>query len=265
MNYFQAVILGLVQGIAEFFPVSSSGHLVIFQDIFGLREMPLFFDISLHIATLLAVVIVFRKRIGGIFVSFWRLLRGKRGPEDADNLAILLPGLIATVITAAIGYAIQKFLPPEGAKIASLELLVTAAVLAGTAFLKPGTGEYRSMTLGQGAVIGLAQGFGVFSGISRSGMTIAAGMAVGMRRDRAGEFSFLLSIPAILGAFILTLKDAAAVESSVELGPLAVAFVTAFLSGLLALSLLVKVIKNGKIAWFAAYLVPVGLAGLLFF
>jgi undecaprenyl-diphosphatase len=265
MNYAQAIILGLVQGIAEFFPVSSSGHLVIFKNLFGLGEIPMFFDIGLHIATLFAVLIVFRKRIGGIFVSFWRLLRRKNGPDDADNLAILLPGLVATLITAVIGYAIQKFLPPEGAKIASLELLVTATILIGTAFLRPGKGEYKSMTIGQGALIGLAQGFGVFSGISRSGMTISAGMALGMRRDMAGEFSFLLSIPAILGAFALTLKDAAAVQSSIDAGPLAVAFVTAFASGLFALSLLVKVVKNGKIAWFAAYLVPVGIVGLLFF
>ena len=262
MNYLQAVVLGLVQGIAEFFPISSSGHLVIFRDLFGLGEIPLFFDISLHIATLFAVCLIFRARIAGIAVSLWRLVRGKKTDADAENLALILPLLLATVITGVMGFAIEYFLPAEGARIASFELLLTAIILAATAFIKPGQGDYRRLGLGSASVIGFAQGLGVFSGISRSGMTIAAAMAVGMRRDLAGEFSFLLSIPAILGAFLLTLKDAAEVSEAIAPGPLAVAFVTAFLSGIVALSTLVKVIKKGKLAWFAVYLVPVGLAGL---
>lgn len=261
MNYVQAAILGLVQGLAEFLPVSSSGHLVIFKDILGLAEVPFAFDITLHMATLVAVLIVFRRRIGAMLAALWRWLRGKAAADDPD-LALIPPLLIATAVTAIMGFAIEKFVPAEGAKAASAELLVTAAVLAATAFVKEGSRGPTAIGAGRALFIGAAQGLGVFSGISRSGFTIAAGMAAGLKRDLAGEFSFLLSIPAILGAFVLTLKDAPEVAQAVDAGPLALSALVAFASGLVALTLLLKLIRRGRIAWFAAYLVPVGLAGL---
>ncbi len=262
MNYLQAVILGLVQGIAEFFPVSSSGHLVIFRDLFGISEIPLLFDIILHLATLLAVLIVFRTRIAGILNSFWRLLFRRNDQTDAENLSIIVPLLLATVVTAVIGFSIEKFLPPEGARIASAELIITAFVLLGTAFLGKGTKGFGEISPVRGLFIGIAQGLGVFSGISRSGMTIAAGMTAGLKREVAAEFSFILSIPAILGAFILTLKDASTVAESIQAGPLAVSFIVSFVSGLFALTTLVKIVKHGKLSWFSAYLIPVGILGL---
>lgn len=264
MSYVQAAILGLVQGLAEFLPVSSSGHLVIFKDILGLGEVPFAFDITLHMATLVAVLLVFRARIGAMFAALWRWLRGKAAKDDPD-LALIPPLLIATLVTAVMGFAIEKLVPAEGAKAASAELLVTAAVLAATGFLKEGTRGPTGIGPLRALGIGVAQGLGVFSGISRSGFTIAAGMAAGLRRDLAGEFSFLLSIPAILGAFLLTLKDAPEVAQAVEAGPLAFSALVAFASGLAALTLLLRVIRKGRIAWFAVYLVPVGLAGLFLF
>lgn len=262
MNMLQAVILGLVQGLAEFLPVSSSGHLVLFKDVLGLTEVPLLFDIVLHLATLCAVCLVFRRRIGGIFVSIARFLARKQGEADADNLGLVVPALLATLVTGVMGVAISKLLPVEGTTLVSIELLVTAAVLAASAFLKPGTKGYRQLGPVDGLVTGFAQGLGVFSGISRSGFTITAGLARGMKREEAGEFSFLLSIPAILGAFLVELDDAGALMSSVDPLPLAVAALVAFVSGVLALSLLMRIVKKGKLAWFAAYLVPVGLIGL---
>lgn len=261
MTYLQAAVLGLVQGLAEFLPVSSSGHLVIFKDILGLGEIPLAFDITLHLATLLAVLIVFRARIGAILSALWRWARGKAEKDDQD-LALVVPLILATIVTGVMGFAIQKFLPEEGARVAAAELLVTAAVLAATAFIKEGSRGPAQIGAGRALFIGFAQGLGVFSGISRSGFTIAAGMASGLRRDLAGEFSFLLSIPAILAAFVLTLKDAAGMAEGVAAGPLLFAAAVAFVSGLFALKFLLRLIKGGKIAWFALYLVAAGLAGL---
>jgi len=181
MSLIQACVLGLVQGLAEFLPVSSSGHLVLFKDLLGLSEVPLLYDVILHLATLVAVLIVFRRRILGILASLGRWIARKNGREDAGNLAIVGPLLLATVVTAAIGFGIQKVLPTEGVRLVSIELLVTAAVLAASAFLKPGAKGYADIGLGEGLAIGVAQGLGVFSGISRSGFTITAGLAAGMK------------------------------------------------------------------------------------
>jgi undecaprenyl-diphosphatase len=262
VNLIQATILGLVQGLTEFLPVSSSGHLVLFKDILGLEEVPLLFDIILHLATLVAIALVFRRRIAGILLSCWRRLRRSAGEEDAANLALVLPFLAATVLTAAMGFAIQRFLPVEGTTLVSAELLVTALVLALSGLLKPGTRDFSALGIGRGLFIGFAQGLGVFSGISRSGMTISAGLAMGLKREEAGELSFLLAIPVILGAFILDFKDLGEMGRTVQALPLAWAFALAFVSGYFALRFLMRIVKGGRIAWFAVYLVPVSLAGL---
>jgi len=262
MTILNAITLGLVQGLAEFLPVSSSGHLVLFKDILGLSEVPLLFDVVLHLATLVAVCVVFRKRIGGIFLSLARWIGKKNGEADADNLGLVIPALVATFVTGIMGLGISKLLPTESVRFVSIELLITAAVLAASAFIKPGAKEYRNLGLREGLATGFAQGLGVFSGISRSGFTITAGLATGMKREAAGEFSFLLSIPAILGAFLVEMKDAGDLAAKVELLPMVVSALVAFISGVLALTLLMRIVKKGKLAWFAAYLVPVGLAGL---
>ena len=265
MSILQSIILGLVQGLAEFLPVSSSGHLVLFKDILGLSEVPLLFDIVLHLATLLALVIVFRKRIWAILAAIGRWL-GRRGKAaDGENLAIVIPALIATAVTGVMGYAIAKFLPAEGPRAVSVELFITGLILLASAFLKPGLKGYRELGPLEALVVGIGQGLGVFSGISRSGLTISAGLAAGMKREEAGEFAFLLAIPAILGAFVFELKDASSLSMSVPGLELGIASLAAFLSGILALKLLMRIVKGGKLAWFALYLLPLGLLGFFLF
>lgn len=276
MTAAKAILLGLIQGIAEFLPISSSGHLEIFKNILGLSDVPLVFDVILHVATLLVVCIVFWKRIAGIFEALWRYIRGAKPvhakatsrakKEDAarkDNLALVVPIIVATAITGVLGYIIEKFVPQGGVRAVSVRMLITAVILGLTAIAKPGARGPREIGLGRSAAIGLAQGIGVFSGISRSGITISAGIFAGLDRKLAGEFSFLLSIPAILGALLLTLKDAGSMMASVSFGQLALAFLAAFLSGFASLKLLMKVIKSGKLYWFAPYLVVVGVLGLI--
>jgi len=277
MTAAKALLLGLIQGIAEFLPISSSGHLELFKNLLGLNEVPLLFDVILHLATLLVVVIVFWKRIVSIVEALWNFLfmkkeipakgisktQKKKDEAHAESLAFVVPILIATAITAVLGYAIEKFVPQGGTKAIAARMLIAAAILGLTAIAKPGTRGPGSIGPGRAAIIGFAQGLGVLSGLSRSGITISTGIFTGLERSTAGEFSFLLSIPAILGAFILTLKDAGAMLNSVSYAQLALAFLTAFFSGLVALKFLMKIIKGGKLFWFAPYMFVVGLLGLI--
>jgi len=277
MTAAKALLLGLIQGIAEFLPISSSGHLELSKNLLGLNEVPVLFDVILHLATLLVVLIVFWKRIVSIVEALWSFLfskketsakgvsktKKKKDEAHAESLAFVVPILIATAITAVLGYAIQKFVPMGGTKAVAARMLITAVILGFTAIAKPGTRGPALINPGRAALIGLAQGIGVFSGISRSGITISTGIFAGLDRGTAGEFSFLLSIPAILGAFILTIKDAGTLMGTVSFAQLALAFLAAFLSGLAALKILMKIVKNGKMFWFAPYLLVVGLLGLI--
>ena len=282
MTAVKALLLGLIQGIAEFLPISSSGHLELFKNILGLTEVPLLFDVILHVATLFAVVAVLWKRIEAIFLALWRFLFGKKVPnmkgltktqkkkdeESRQNLAFVLPIIIATAVTGLIGILIEKVLLENfpglrGTKLVAVNMLITAAILGLTAIIKPGERGPARISKGRAAFIGLAQGIGVFSGISRSGITISAGLFAGLNRETAGEFSFLLSIPAILGAFVLTIKDAGSMMATVSYSQLALAFVAALVSGIASLKILIKIIKSGKIYWFAPYLVLIGILGLL--
>ncbi len=263
MNTVQALVLGLFQGIAEFLPISSSGHLLIFKDIMGLSEVPALFDVVLHVATLFSILVVFRKRVGGILVSVARWALRKADDGDAENLAIVAPALIATVLTAGIGLGIEKAGFAWTPGFASGMLLVTAAILVASSFMKGDRG-YRQFGPLQGVITGIAQGIGVLPGISRSGITISAGIASGMTRDAAGEFAFLLAIPAIAGALLLELKDFGELAGMVAAPQLALGALAAFASGVVALLVLMPLVRKGKLAWFAAYLVPAGLFGLLF-
>jgi len=262
MTVFQAGILGLFQGVAEFLPISSSGHLLVFKNLMGLSEVPALFDVVLHLATLMSILLVFRKRIAGIVRSFLRLMAKKHGEEDAENLSIIVPALVATVLTAVVGLAIEQIDLSGVPRIVAGLLLVTALLLIASSRFKAGQTGYRGMTVRHGVIIGLAQGIGVFPGISRSGITISAGLASGLQRETAGEFSFLLAVPAILGALVLKLDDMAELAGTVAPLPLVVGSLVAFLAGVVSLLVLMPIVRKGKLAWFAAYLIPAGLLGL---
>jgi undecaprenyl-diphosphatase len=248
--------------VAEFLPISSSGHLLVFKDIMGLSEVPALFDVVLHLATLASILLVFRKRILGIVVSACRWLAGKSGEDDAENLAIVLPAIVATVLTAAVGLAAERVDLTGSPRIVAGLLIVTAAILVASSRFGRGTTDYRAMGLRHGVIVGLAQGIGVFPGISRSGITISAGLASGLKRETAGEFSFLLAVPAILGALALRLGDLAELTGTVAVTPLIVGCGVAFVAGVASLLLLMPLVRKGKLAWFAAYLAPAGLLGL---
>lgn len=255
MTVIQSFLLGLLQGIAEFLPISSSGHLKIAQALFGLEEVPLLFDVILHLATLLAVMIFFRKKI-------IELLCFKDKKYIVDVIA-------ATFVTGVLGIVVKKLIDDDrlSIKFTCAGLIVTAVILFVSSLVekKREPVEKKTPSLVQSLFVGLCQGIGTLPGISRSGSTIAGGLFCGLDREVAGEFSFIVSIPAILGAFLLEAKDLGEVTSTVGIVPLVVGFLTAFVSGYFALSVLMKLIKKGRLEWFAFYLVPVGIIGLFMF
>jgi undecaprenyl-diphosphatase len=194
----------------------------------------------------------------------WAARRKDVPAEDAENLALVPPALAATAVTAVVGLGIERFLPVESPRVASALLLVTAALLIASSRFR-GTRGYDRLGPGRGALIGLAQGIGVLPGISRSGITISAGLAAGLERETAGEFAFLLAVPAVAGALLLEMKDLADLGAAVGPAPLAVGFLAAFIAGIASLCQLLPLVRKGRLAWFAAYLIPAGLAGLFLF
>lgn len=262
MTILQACILGIFQGIAEFLPISSSGHLVLLRGIMGLSDVPAMFDIVLHLATLASILVIFRKRIRGILRSIMLWIRRKSDEADAENLSIVIPGMVATAITAALGLLIESIDLSPYPKIVAGLLLVTALILIASSRIKPSGLGFRGMKTGHGVIVGLAQGLGVLPGISRSGITISAGLASGLGRETAGEFSFLLAIPAILGALLLKIGDLPSLLGTVAPLPLLAGALLAFAVGIGSLLVLMPIVKQGKLAWFAVYLIPAGLLGL---
>ncbi|MGN0729782.1 undecaprenyl-diphosphate phosphatase [Treponema sp.] len=276
MSVFHGIILGVLQGIAEFLPISSSGHLIVAQNLFGLEEIPLLFDVFLHVATLLAVVLFFRKKIGELFCSFVNIFVPAKNasPEQlarkSDDAKYIAAVLLATVVTGAIGVFSSKMIPNISVKFICLGFVVTALLLVLSSVAekklsaKTAQAQDSAPSWKQGLVIGFAQGIGTLPGISRSGSTISGALFCGVKRNVAGEFSFIVSIPSILGAFILELKDLGEVSASIGAAPVVAGCIAAFVSGYAALSWLMKLIKKGRLEWFAVYLIPAGILGMIF-
>jgi len=253
MSIIQAVIAGTVQGVTEFLPVSSSGHLVLLDRFFNIAEPDIFFDICLHLGTLLAVIAYFRKEI-------LSMLRG----ENVVWILYLAVGTVPAVI-AAIFFEdrIEAFFG-DPQKVAYM-LIVTALILfAGQLSLRKGIFAARkSFTWGNTIFVGIAQALALLPGISRSGATISAGLVSGMKREMAFTYSFLLSIPAVAGAALY--KGVKNIEGAEKLmNQPAVYYVgtgAAFAVGLMCLPLLSKMIKGDKLYLFGVYCLIVGSVG----
>lgn len=264
MTVLQSIVLGAIQGVAEFLPISSSGHLAITSHFMNLSEVPLLFDILLHVSSLLAVVLVFRTRIWELFCVLGRFLIRKPRIEDARDQKMILSLILATVVTGVIGFTIKDVVKTIAPFYIACGFVVTGFVL----FF---SGRYVSSKppkepgILQGLIIGVAQGIGVIPGISRSGSTISASLFCGVDRKTAGEFSFLLSIPAILAAFIFELKDADTLLGTVSPFSLLAGMITAFVVGYLSLKFLLSLIKKGRLGLFAFYLIPAGIFFAVYF
>ncbi len=264
MTLLQAVTLGIIQGLTEFLPVSSSGHLVLFQHLFGLSQPELAFDIAVHIGTLTAVCIFFHKDISATTASLarWIFSRNFRQNTGPANPEIRLAAMIVagSVPTAIIGLGLHDI-----ADLLFSSVLLVGFMLLATGFwiwftrCKKGPGKGISgFRTWHALLIGIAQGLAIIPGISRSGATIATALYLGIDRATAVRYSFLLSIPAITGAALLSLPKTAAAGSA----SMPVILAGAASSGAVgygALSLLVFLVEKGRLAVFAPYCWAIGI------
>lgn len=250
MTWWQGMVLGVVQGLTEFLPVSSSGHLVLAQAAIDLEVPGVLVEVVLHVATLLAVAIVYRR-------TLWRLVRrGIVGDRDALRYIVLLG--VATVPAAVIGLAFEDFFERsfESLILVGVNLMITGGVLWGTRrHSGSGTSEPGVRAAG---LIGMAQALAIFPGISRSGTTVSAGLWLGLDPVSAAEFSFLMAMPAIAGAAVLQIPEMQGGVASIGAAPLALSFVAALISGIFAIRFLVALLKRGAFFRFAPYCWVVG-------
>jgi undecaprenyl-diphosphatase len=255
------ILLGLVQGLTEFLPVSSDGHLALAAFLVGVFDMPLSFVVVLHIGTLIATLLVFRSDVGAMLRSLGHVASGPKEWLATPSGALVSRILVASVPTAVIGLLLDDAVEEwsHDPRIVGACLLLSAAVVAST---RLGKGERDLPSFRDAILIGVAQGLAVLPGLTRSGSTIAMAMLLGMSGPAAFRFSFLMSLPAVGGAILLkALKP----DALAGLGPqAALGTAVAFVSGLAALLVLRNVVKLGKFWAFALYLAPLGL-GLLFF
>ena len=271
MSYWQAIIMGLVQGVTEFLPISSSGHLALLQNFLGLGSMEdhLLFDVLLHLGTLGAVFIAYWKDIAGLFSEGFAMLHLKKLPrgQKPDRLkrrmiSFLVLATLPLVAAALLKSAIESLY--ENTFFIGFALLATGGLLFASDRMGRGTKNERNATIGEVMTVGLAQAVATVPGLSRSGTTISVGMLCGFERSFAVKFSFLLSIPAVLGANLLSLIDAVQAGIDFSLLPMyLVGVVTAFVSGFFAISVLRILVQKNRFGSFAYYCWGAGLVTLI--
>ena len=246
---FQEIVLGLLQGLTEFLPISSSGHLVVVPAVLGWDEPSLTFDVLLHLGTLVAVVVYFRHELIGLALGI--LGRGVDVP-GARRMAKYL--LIGTVPAAAAGLVFGDFFEGlfESPYTTCAELVATAFILLGLERLGERT-RRRPLDTGVATGVGVAQAVAIFPGISRSGATIGAGLAMGLNREESTRFSFLLSIPAIAGAGVVSLADVAGGGLDVTAGVVA-GVIASGVAGYLSIGALIRFVRSHTLTIFAVYL-----------
>ena len=264
MDLFLALFLGILQGITEWLPISSSGHLVLFQHIFG-GGNDVLYDIMVHGGTLLAVIVFFWKDFIMLIKNFFLTLvdlpklKGKAFSRDEDRRLTWFI-LLATLPIVFVGILLQDYSEEifNSLLLVGISFIITGLWLLSTARLR----GMEDINFKRSIIIGIAQSVAIIPGISRSGSTIATGMLLGMDRKKAARFSFLLSIPTIGGAFIFKIMKTPL--GDVITTPNIVGFLTSFVVGILTIKFLLYVIKKGKFYAFALYLIPLGIATITY-
>jgi undecaprenyl-diphosphatase len=263
MEIIDAVILGVIQGLTEFLPVSSSGHLELGKALLGNDALPqesLLFTVVLHFATALSTIVVFRKDVAIIFKGLFKGITTLSWTEEAKFSAKIIISMIPAVI---IGYKFEhEFEELFGNSIflVGCMLIVTALLL----FLADRAKKtHKKVSLLDGFVIGLAQGVAMLPGISRSGATISTSVLLGIDKSKAARFSFLMVVPLIFGKIAKDIMEGQIDYSSSNFTYLSVGFIAAFISGLFACTWMIKLVKQSKLSYFAIYCVVVGLAAII--
>jgi undecaprenyl-diphosphatase len=258
MSILQALVLGVVQGITEFLPISSSGHLVLLQKIFGIEEPVLVFDTFVHIGTLAAVCVVLRQDI-------WGILRKLFQPLTLFVIIATIPTVIAALLfkrQIETAFASASFLGFAFLLTSALLLLPEFLYRTGPKKIKTTENTEAKMTWQDALIIGLFQAVAINPGISRSGSTLSAGLFRGLKRDFAVRFSFLLSIPAILGALVFQIKDLGRGEPA-GAAALVVGAISAAIVGFFSIRLMLKIVRERSLLGFAVYTGALGLLVLI--
>ena len=264
MDWLQALLLGLVQGLTEFLPVSSSGHLAIGKAILGVEPSEdLIFEVTVHAATVLATIVVFRKQIWQLLCGLFKFKYNDETDYIAKICLSMIPVLIVGVffkdsVEAAFGSLL----------VVGIALLVTALLLVLSDYLSSrvkGVKDYRNgISFWQAFVVGIGQALAVIPGLSRSGTTISTGLICGVKRESMAQFSFLMVLVPILGEMFLDVVGGDFAASSVGVLPLLLGFAAAFVSGLFACKVMIALVRKAKLKWFGLYCAVVGLLVLLF-
>ena len=271
MSPVEAILLGVVQGLTEFLPISSSGHLVLFQHLLGFQQPEILFDVCLHVGTLMAICAVFFKDIAHILTTLLRLPTMSRAAGGLKNLylteeAVRMTALImiGSLPTALIGLLLHQYAEAIFASVVlvGVMLILTGCVLWFTRRVVEKGRPVLGLTARDALLVGLAQGMAILPGISRSGATISTALYIGVDRQTAGRYSFLLSIPAILGALLLE-ADASLSQTSIPASTMIIGAAAAAGVGYVALKILLFVVDRGKMHRFAPYCWLAGAAALL--
>ena len=261
MSALEAILLGLLQGLTEFLPVSSSGHLAIGKALFGIETSDLSFEVAVHAATVLATIVVFRKDI-------WKLLCGLfkwQYNSETRYILLILLSMVPVFIVGVFFKDSVEALFGNGLVVVGIALLVTALLLFLSETLAARRREEGTKMMWRSALwMGLAQAVAVVPGLSRSGSTIATGLLCGVRKDEVTRFSFLMVLVPILGEAFLDVVGGGFAASSVGALPLLLGFLAAFVSGLFACRIMIAMVRRARLKWFALYCVLVGVACLVF-
>ncbi len=257
MNAVEAIILGIVQGLTEFLPVSSSGHLVIVQSLMNVEQEGILFEVAVHVATLASVLIFYRARVASLIRGTLRLNRPDL--EYVGKLAVATLPAVVLVLVAG-DFIDEQFESPAAA---GMGLLITGAILWSTRWTV-GAARLPSPTWTAALLIGCAQSIAIAPGISRSGATVAAALALGVTPLAAAEFSFLMSSIAITGAAVRMIPEFEAVASEMMV-PIALGMLAALISGIAAIWLFVRLLQSSGFHYFAYYTWPVGALVLIWF
>jgi undecaprenyl-diphosphatase len=266
IGFWVVLLLAVVQGLTEFLPVSSSGHLVLIESLFGMRgeggEASVLFEISVHVGTLAAVLLVYREKVWGLVTGACRFISSGFG-EARDEAGYIGYMAVASVPAAIVGFILHDEIGAifDSPRTTSVMFVATALVLAASRIGRP----ERKLTTTTALLIGVAQAVAILPGCSRSGWTITAGLLLGLGFGRAAEFSFLISIPAILGALALEIWRNPVAVTSDAIAPLFIGGLAAFLAGWFALRLLLRILRAGSMHRFSYYLVALGAAAFVFF
>lgn len=256
MDTLQAILLGIVQGITEFLPVSSSGHLQIAKELLGVElGNNITFDVTLHAATVCSTIVVMWSELS-------RLVKGafsrRFNEEQAFILKIILSMIPAAIVGLLFSHQIEALF--SSLRFVGLMLLLTALLLAFASHTRPR--QKASLSYRDALVIGIAQAAATLPGLSRSGSTIATGLLLGNRRDTVARFSFIMVIPVILGKMLLDILSGEMTALEVGALPLAAGFAAAFVVGALACKFMIEIVKRGRLVWFAWYCLAAGLLSI---